>query len=49
VDTWPELCREIVSAGHEIDITYVHETPADEPGGETKVMQMVLEALARIG
>ncbi|HVB78422.1 MAG TPA: polysaccharide deacetylase [Candidatus Binataceae bacterium] len=51
VDTWPELCREIAGAGHEIGHHgYVHENPTpmslDE---ETKVMQMGLEALARIG
>jgi peptidoglycan/xylan/chitin deacetylase (PgdA/CDA1 family) len=51
VDTWPELCREIAGAGHEIGHHgYVHENPTPMSlAEETKVMEMGLEALARIG
>ena len=51
VDTWPDMGREILAAGHEIaHHGYVHENPTlmalEE---ETKVMEMGLESLARIG
>jgi peptidoglycan/xylan/chitin deacetylase (PgdA/CDA1 family) len=51
VDTWPDLCREIVAAGHEVGHHgYVHENPTPMSlAEETKVMEMGLEALARIG
>ena len=51
VDTWPEVCREIVAAGHEVGHHgYVHENPTPlSLEEETKVMEMGLEALARIG
>jgi peptidoglycan/xylan/chitin deacetylase (PgdA/CDA1 family) len=51
VDTWPSLCKEIVAAGHEIGHHgYVHENPTPmKLEEETKVMEMGLEALARIG
>jgi len=51
VDTWPEVCKEIRAAGHEIGHHgYVHENPTPlSLEEETKVMEMGLEALARIG
>ena len=51
VDTWPEVCKEIVAAGHEVGHHgYVHENPTPlSLEEETKVMEMGLEALARIG
>ena len=51
VDTWPEVCKEIVAAGHEVGHHgYVHENPTPlSLEEETKVMEMGLAALARIG
>ena len=51
VDTWPDMCREILAAGHEIaHHGYVHENPTPMAlEEETKVMEMGLESLARIG
>jgi len=51
IDTWPDVCRQIRAAGHEIGHHgYVHENPTPMSlEEETKVMEMGLEALARIG
>jgi len=51
IDTWPELCREVAAAGHEIGHHgYAHENPQPlKPEEEVKVMELGLEALARIG
>jgi peptidoglycan/xylan/chitin deacetylase (PgdA/CDA1 family) len=49
VDTYPELCREIVERGHEIGHHgYLHESPADlEPAAERDVLERGLEAIER--
>ena len=48
IDTWPELCREVAAAGHEIGHHgYAHENPqALKLQEEIKVMELGLEALA---
>ncbi|HTY53904.1 MAG TPA: polysaccharide deacetylase [Candidatus Binataceae bacterium] len=51
IDTWPDICRELVAAGHEIGHHgYAHENPQPLTlDQETRMMEMGLEALARIG
>lgn len=50
-DTFPEVCKEIVAAGHEVcHHGYVHEDPTDLTfEAEDAIMQKGLEALDRIG
>ena len=49
VDTYPELCREIVSRGHEIaHHGYLHESPADlDAAAERDVLERGLQAIER--
>jgi peptidoglycan/xylan/chitin deacetylase (PgdA/CDA1 family) len=49
VDTYPELCREIVARGHEIaHHGYLHESPADlDAATERRVLEQGLEAIER--
>lgn len=50
VDTFTSICQEIVDAGHEVaHHGYVHENSTKMSYEEEKVMQMGLEALAKIG
>jgi peptidoglycan-N-acetylglucosamine deacetylase len=51
VDTFPEICKEVVAQGHEVaHHGYVHENPTPLTyEQEEKVMQMGLESLAKIG
>ena len=50
-DTFPEICKEVVAAGHEIGCHgYVHENPTNSPyEQECRVMDMALESLDKIG
>ena len=50
-DTFPDICKEVLAAGHEIGCHgYVHENPTKATyEQETKVMQMALESLDKIG
>jgi peptidoglycan/xylan/chitin deacetylase (PgdA/CDA1 family) len=49
VDTYPELCREIVERGHEIGHHgYLHESPADlDPAAERRVLERGIESIER--
>jgi peptidoglycan/xylan/chitin deacetylase (PgdA/CDA1 family) len=51
IDTWPDTCRAIAAAGHEIGHHgYAHENPQPlKLDQEVKIMELGLEALARIG
>lgn len=51
VDTFPDACKEVLRRGHEIaHHGYVHENPTNMTREEeTRVMEMGLEALDRIG
>ena len=51
IDTFPEICKEIVAKGHEVGHHgYIHATPAElKYEEEVKEMKMGLESLNRIG
>jgi len=51
VDTFPEICKAVAAAGHEVaHHGYVHENPTNMSfEEEEKVMKMGLESLAKIG
>ena len=50
-DTFPDICKEVLAAGHEIGCHgYVHENPTKSTyEQETKVLQMALESLDKLG
>jgi peptidoglycan-N-acetylglucosamine deacetylase len=50
-DTFPDICKEVIATGHEVGCHgYVHENPTNATyEEETRVMNMALEALDRIG